>query len=133
MKNDCITPSESEWIIMEVFWENETPLTSSTVIQKLQGKLDMTPKMVRVLMNRLCQKGILDYTHDEKDARVYQYTALKTREECLKSKSQKFVNSYFSGNKTAALASLIQSIALSDEQISELEEILENSKGKVRK
>ena len=68
MKNDCITPSESEWIIMEVFWENETPLTSSTVIQKLQGKLDMTPKMVRVLMNRLCQKGILDYTHDEKDA-----------------------------------------------------------------
>ena len=133
MKNDCITPSESEWIIMEVFWENETPLTSSTVIQKLQGKLDMTPKMVRVLMNRLCQKGILDYTHDEKDALVYQYTALKTREECLKSKSQKFVNSYFSGNKTAALASLIQSIALSDEQISELEEILENSKGKVRK
>ena len=62
-----------------------------------------------------------------------EYTALKTREECLKSKSQKFVNSYFSGNKTAALASLIQSIALSDEQISELEEILENSKGKVRK
>ncbi len=133
MGNEELMPSESEWLIMEVLWESDIPLTSLQVIQKLQGKLDMTPKMIRVLMNRLCQKGILDHTLDEKDARVYHYSVLKSKEECLRNKSRKFADSYFAGNETGALASLIQSIALTDEQINELEEILENSKGKTRK
>ena len=130
MENKDITPSESEWMVMEVFWASNTPLTSSEVIHKLPRGLDMTPKMVRVLMSRLCQKGILGHTRDEKDARIYHYVALKSKEECLRHKSKKFVNSYFCGNQTSALASLIQSIALTDEQINELEEILEKSREK---
>ena len=85
--------------------------------------------MVRVLMNRLCQKGLLGYTVDEKDARVYHYFVLKSREECLKEKSRRFVDSYFSGNQTNAVAALLQSISLTEEQIQELTEILEKSKG----
>lgn len=122
------TPSESEWQIMEVLWDSETPLTSSQVIQRLQEGTGMNSKMVRVLMNRLCQKGIIAYTVDEKDARVYHYFALKTREECSKEKSRKFVESYFSGRHTDALAALLQSYQLTEEQIQELEELLEQSK-----
>ena len=137
VKNDLgdsnMVPSESEWIIMEIFWESGEALTSAEVIQRLKGRLEMTPKMVRVLMNRLCQKGILGYTRDEKDARVYHYSVLKPKEECLKSKSQRFVDSYFSGNQNMALASLIQSVDLTDEQINELENILERRKGNQRK
>lgn len=133
MGSEDATPSESEWLIMEVLWESDTPMTSSAVIRRLEGKLDMTPKMIRVLMNRLCQKGILSHRVDEKDSRVYHYSVLKSKEECLRSKSRKFADSYFSGNQSSALASLIQSIALTDERIHELEEILEKSKGKGKK
>ena len=133
MGSEDATPSEREWLIMEVLWESDTPMTSSAVIRRLEGKLDMTPKMIRVLMNRLCQKGILSHRGDEKDSRVYHYSVLKSKEECLRSKSRKFADSYFSGNQSSALASLIQSIALTDEQIHELEEILEKSKGKGKK
>ena len=133
MGSEDATPSESEWLIMEVLWESDTPMTSSAVIRRLEGKLDMTPKMIRVLMNRLCQKGILSHRVDEKDSRVYHYSVLKSKEECLRSKSRKFADSYFSGNQSSALASLIQSIALTDEQIHELEEIWEKSKGKGKK
>ena len=133
MGNEDVMPSESEWLIMEVLWESDMPLTSSAVIRKLEGRLDMTPKMIRVLMNRLCQKGILSHRVDEKDSRVYHYSVLKSKEECLKSKSRKFADSYFSGNQSSALASLNQSTVLTDEQICELEEILEKSKGKVKK
>ncbi len=133
MGDSNMVPSESEWIIMEIFWESGEALTSAEVIQRLKGRLEMTPKMVRVLMNRLCQKGILGYTRDEKDARVYHYSVLKPKEECLKSKSQRFVDSYFSGNQNMALASLIQSVDLTDEQINELENILERRKGNQRK
>ena len=130
MADNDMAPSESEWQIMEVLWEHKAPMASSEVIKALKGKTEMTSKMIRVLMGRLCQKGILSYTIDEKDSRVYHYHVLKSKEECLRSKSRRFADSYFSGNQTSALASLIQSVALTDEQIGELEKILERSKGK---
>ncbi len=122
------TPSESEWQIMEVLWDGGVPLTSSQVIQHLQETSSMNPKMVRVLMNRLCQKELIGYTIDEKDARVYHYFPLKTRVECSREKSRRFVESYFSGRHTDALAALLQSYRLTEEQIQELEVILEQSK-----
>lgn len=130
MGKDEMTPSESEWLIMEILWERNTSMTSSEVIRFLREKSDMTPRMIRVLMNRLCQKELLGYTVDENDARVYHYFVLKSREECLKEKSRRFVDSYFSGNQTNAVAALLQSISLTEEQIQELTEILEQSKGK---
>ena len=126
MAKEEITPSE--WQIMEVLWACGEPLTSSEV-KRMQGNVDMSMRMVRVLMNRLNQKGILGYTVDEHDSRVYHYYVQRLREECVKEKSRKFVDSYFSGNGTNAMAALLQSFALTDEQIKELEEILEKSKG----
>ena len=128
MAKEEITPSE--WLIMEVLWASSIPLPSSEVIKKLKGNADMSARMVRVLMNRLSQKGILSYTVDENDSRVYHYSVLKSKEECLRNKSRKFAENYFSGNQTSALASLIQSITLTDEQIEELEKILAENKGK---
>lgn len=126
MAKEEITPSE--WQIMEVLWACEEPLTSSEVYRRMQGKVDMSQRMVRVLMNRLSQKNVLGYTVDECDLRVYHYYVQKTREECVKEKSRKFVDSYFSGNGTNAMAALLQSFALTNEQIKELEEILEKSR-----
>ena len=88
----------------------------------------MSPRMVRVLLNRLWQKGVLSYTVDEHDARVYHYTAEKSREDCQKEKSRRFVDSYFGGSEKNAMAALIQSAELTEEQYRELEEILEQCK-----
>lgn len=131
MAKEEITPSE--WQIMEVLWGCGEPLTSAEVHKRMQGNVDMSMRMVRVLMNRLSQKGVLGYTVDERDLRVYHYYVQKSREECLQEKSRKFVDSYFSGNGTNAMAALLQSLTLTDEQIGELEEILEKSKGRGKK
>ena len=128
MSKEEWTPSESEWQVMEIFWANSEPMTSKEVIQKLEK--DMTAKMVRVLINRLCEKGMLSYTVDAEDKRVYHYSVLKSKEECQKEKSRRFVESYFRGNQTNAVAALLGAIQLTEEQIKELEEILEKSKGK---
>jgi len=118
----------SEWQIMEVLWASTTPLTSSEVYKRMQGNVDMSQRMVRVLMNRLNQKEVLGYTVDDHDSRVYHYFPLKGKEECVGEKSRRFVDSYFSGSGTNAVAALLQNFALTDEQIKELEEILEKSK-----
>lgn len=127
-----VTPSQSEWLVMEVFWASDSSLTAKEVIQKMKGKSDMSPRMVRVLLNRLWQKGVLSYAVDEHDARVYHYTAMKSKEECQKEKSRKFVDSYFAGSRKNAMAALLQSAELTKEQFQELENILEQYKDKGR-
>lgn len=119
------TPSQSEWLVMEVFWASDTSLTAKEVIKKMKEKTDMSPRMVRVLLNRLWQKGVLSFTVDEYDARVYHYSVVKSKEECQKEKSRKFVESYFGGSQKNAMAALLQSAELTQEQFQELEDILE--------
>lgn len=130
MAKEEITPGE--WQIMEILWACREPLTSSEVYKRIQGAADMSQRMVRVLMNRLNQKNILGYTVDERDSRVYHYFVQKSREECVKEKSRKFVDSYFSGNGTNAMVALLQSFAPTDDQIKELEEILEKKRERVK-
>lgn len=118
------TPSQSEWLIMEVLWASDTSLTAKEVIKKMRERTNMSPRMVRVLLNRLWQKGVLSYTVDEHDARVYHYSVVKSKEECQKEKSRKFVDSYFEGSQKNAMAALLQNAKLTEEQFRELEEIL---------
>ena len=122
------TPSQSEWLVMEVLWASDTSLTAKEVIKKMREKSDMSPRMVRVLLNRLWQKGVLSYRVDEHDSRVYHYSVVKSKEECQKEKSRKFVDSYFEGSRKNAMAALLSSWKLTDEQFMELEEILEQCK-----
>ncbi len=126
MAKEEITPSE--WQIMEVLWADGAPLTSAEVYKRMQGNVGMSMRMVRVLMNRLNQKGILGYTVDEHDSRVYHYSVRKSKEECQREKSRKFVESYFEGSRKNAMAALLQSAKLTEEQLRELEEILEQCK-----
>ena len=126
MAKEEITPGE--WQIMEVLWACGKPLTSSEVCKRMQGNVDMSMRMVRVLMNRLSQKNVPGYTVDEHDARVYHYYVQRTRKECVREKSRKFVDRYFSGNGSNVMAALLHSFVLTDEQIRELEEILEQSR-----
>lgn len=122
------TPSQSEWLIMEIFWTHAASLTAREVIHEIQDRSDMSPRMVRVLINRLCKKGILSYTVDENDSRIYHYSVMKSKEECQKEKSRKFVESYFEGSQKNAMAALLQSAKLTKEQFRELEDILEQYK-----
>ena len=119
------TPSQSEWLVMEVLWAGDASMTAKEVIQKMQDTTSMSPRMVRVLLNRLWQKGIISYTVDEKDARVYHYFAKKSKEECQKEKSRKFVDSYVAGSNTNAMAALLESTRLTEEQYQELWNILQ--------
>ncbi len=91
---------QSEWLIVEVFWAGNTSLTAREVIGKVREKTDMSPRMVRVLLNRLWQKGVLNYA----------------------------VDSYFGGNRKNAMAVLLQSAKLTEEQLRELEEMLDRCK-----
>ena len=132
MNKDDRMPSESEWQIMEVMWAQGGTMTSAQVIDALRnrGGEPMSDKMVRVLMNRLCTRGLLDHTQDEKDARVYHYRVLASRKDCEKEKSKSFIKNYFSGRGNGAVAALLQTTDLTSEEIDELEKLLEKKRKK---
>ena len=41
------TPSENEWIIMEILWNQNETLTAAEIIQQLKGIKDVSPKTIR--------------------------------------------------------------------------------------
>ncbi|MBE5835186.1 MAG: BlaI/MecI/CopY family transcriptional regulator [Butyrivibrio sp.] len=130
MPREELLPSESEWMIMEVLWRCGHDLTSAEITDRLPKSSKMTQRMVRVLINRLCKKGMLTYTVDPNDSRVYHYTAAKGREECQRAKSIAFVESYFEGNRLTAAFALLDKEKLTEEQIKELEKLIAKAKGK---
>lgn len=127
-----VTPSENEWLIMEIVWKQEGSMTAAQIIGELKENLSISQKTIRVMINRLVAKGVLQYTVDEHDARVYHYSAARSREECLNDKSERFVKHYFGGNAGLAVASFLRSADISKEQLEELKglvEQLEEKKG----
>ncbi len=119
------TPSENEWLIMEIIWEAGHSLTAAEVIAALKGRMAVSDKTIRVMLNRLVGKGVLDYTVDEKDSRVYHYRAVRGKEECLAIKSDRFVKNFFGGDTSLAITSFLRSAKISREQLEDLKKIVE--------
>ena len=130
MGKDDKMPTEREWLLMEAIWDGEEGITSSEILKKVQESDDMSDQTERVLLHHILRKGLVGYTVDEHDSRVFHYYPKKTREECLKQKQKAFVETYYRGSQSGAAASFLQTAELSDKDIKELEKILRQRKKK---
>lgn len=132
MLNQESLPTEREWLLMEVIWDSEAGITSGEILGRVNQIDEMSPRTERVLLHHLCRKELVGYTVDEHDSRLYHYFAKCTREDCLELKKKSFVDTYYRGDESMALASFINGVVLTDDQIKELTELLESSKGTKR-
>ena len=129
MGNDDRMPTEREWLIMEAIWDckNES-ITSAEILKRVQSRGEMSDRTERVLLHHLVKKGLVGYTVDEHDSRLYHYFAKETRENCLKAKRQDFIDTYYRGNRAGAAASFLQGLDLSDKELKALERVLKERK-----
>ncbi|MDE7270634.1 MAG: BlaI/MecI/CopY family transcriptional regulator, partial [Acetatifactor sp.] len=100
-------------------------MTAAEVIKELKDSVCISDKTIRVMINRLVAKGVLEYSVDEKDARVYHYRAARSREECQALKSDRFVKNFFGGDVSLAIASFLRSAKISGEQLEELRNLVD--------
>ena len=56
------TPSETEWLVMEVIWQSDGDITASEIISALKDSLKVSARTIRVLINRLLAKGVINST-----------------------------------------------------------------------
>lgn len=112
--------SDAEWEIMKVLWQ--TPgLSANEVAERLVDARQWHLKTVRTLLDRLLKKGVVEATSVD---RLYRYTPLLSREECVSQASDSFLSKVFDGAFTPMVAHFIKNSPLSKKDRAELERIL---------
>ena len=117
--------ADSEWRIMKVLWK-QSPKSAQEIIDALKDEVDWNPRTIKTLLNRLVNKGALDF---EKDGRRYLYYPHVGENECKRQETHSFVNRVFDGALKPMLAAFLEDGKLTPEELNELRKILNTEKG----
>jgi len=115
--------SESEWEVLSVLWDHPA-LTANEVFDKLSGR-EWKFSTVRTFLARLEKKGAVG-ARDNPSAKTY--SALLSREECVREASQSFLDRVFDGATASLLVHFARSRRLSARELDELEAILKQKR-----
>ena len=119
--------SEAEHQVMKIIWK-KNPVMASEIINALTEKTDWKPKTIKTLINRLLNKGAIDY---EKSGREYNYYPTIEEADFVKTESRIFLKRIFEGATKPMLVSMVENEDLTLEDVDELRKyILEKNKGK---
>ncbi|MBK1812188.1 BlaI/MecI/CopY family transcriptional regulator [Clostridium sp. YIM B02505] len=118
--------SNAEWEVMKIIW-NQPQITSTNIIEELKNKTDWKPSTVKSLISRLLNKNAIGFN---KLGSEYLYFALISEDECIKSESQSFINKVFNGSIKSMLLNFVESKEISETDIEELKNILNQSSEK---
>ncbi len=116
--------SEAEYEIMKIIWEC-APISTNEVVEMFNDKSDWSPRTIQTLLSRLVKKGALGY---EKKSRVFVYFPLVQENEYLNEESNSFLKKFYNGALNSMVLNFIEQDKLSDEDVNELRNILENRK-----
>ena len=121
-----ITLSDGEWKIMKLLWA-----TPSLSLRELTNALDeetgWSRPTVHVMLKRLMEKGAIGLDHSEK---IQKYYPITERCEIAPSETESFLNRVYDGSIGMLFASLTERRRLSEEDIAELREILNDAEKK---
>ena len=101
----------------------ESPLTGNAVAERLRNTNNWKPKTVKTLLTRLVNKKVLGF---DKKGREYHYYPLISEKVCVKAVSRSFLHRIFDGAVKPMLATILESEDVSEEEIRELKELLED-------
>lgn len=114
--------SDAEWEVMKIIWSKEEA-TANEIIDNLKGKQEWKNTTIKSLINRLLNKEAIGF---RKNGKEYFYYPLISEEECIKEESKSFLKKVFNGSLNEMVLNLVKSEKLTQEDINELRDILNN-------
>ena len=117
--------SDSEWKLMNHLWDH-APMTITELTAALSRDTGWTKNTVITMLGRLETKGAV--THQE-GLRAKQYSPAILREEAAMEETKNFLGKVFGGKLGLMMSAMVESRALSEEDIAELSAILEKAGG----
>ena len=105
----------------DIIWQTE-PVTSPELVKLAAKELDWKKSTTYTVLKRLCERGIFQ----NNDGTV---TSVISKQDFYAVQSEKFVEETFSGSLPAFLAAFTTRKKLSDAEINELQELINQSRG----
>ena len=117
--------SEAEWSIMKVLWDgcekNERGMTLGEIVAALAETSDWSNTTIRTLIIRLSEKGAVEI---DKTTGVYKYTPTSSKEDCVKSEVESFIERVFDNSTYKLMASLVREGRLTEKEKKDIIDIL---------
>lgn len=116
--------SDGEWKLMNKLWEGNA-LTITQLTAALQGETGWGKHTVITMLSRLEAKGAVahDGGHPAK-----RYSAVLKKEDAAQSETRSFLDKVYGGRLGLMMSAMVDSRALTQEDIDELTAILESAK-----
>lgn len=121
--NNSANITDAEWLIMRVLWEEETA-TASHITATLSREREVSPQTVKTLIRRLVDKGLVAYTVDAEDSRVYHYRPTIGKDEAVRRKSEAFVHQVYQSDVGGFLAHFVENGGLSKSELERLRQLV---------
>lgn len=105
----------------ELIWENE-PVSSGDLVKMCARKLEWKKSTTYTVLKKLCEKGLFQNVNGV-------VTSLLSHKEFQSRQSKRFVDDTFSGSLPAFIAAFAENGGLSDNDISEIRQMIEEYGG----
>lgn len=118
--------SDAEWEVMKVLWD-KAPLTSSEIVETLKASTKWSPTTIYTLISRLVNKKAIKI---EEGSSPYICYPIISKEEYTQKEYKSFLKKVYNGSLNLMLSNIVEENELSEEDIEELKQILDNSKNR---
>ena len=112
---------EVEMKFADIIWEKE-PLSSGELAKLCEEKLGWKKSTTYTILKRVCERELF-----VNEGGIV--TSLVSKQEFLSNKSEQFVEETFAGSLPGFVAAFTAGRKLSEEEVKELQEIIEKSRG----
>ena len=117
--------SDSEWKLMNHLWAR-SPQTITELTAVLRAETGWSKNTIITMLSRLETKGAARY---EPGGRARRYFPSVHREDAALAETESFLSKVYGGSLGLMVSSLVESRALSEEDLAELAAILERAEG----
>jgi len=116
--------SNGEWKLMELLWDY-APRTLGEFVEKLHEETGWTKGTVYTMLKRMLDKKIIRV---DESGRRQEYYPVLAREEAQMRETENFLEKVYHGSMRMMLAAMTGRKGLSDTEIDELYQVLEEAK-----
>ncbi|MBR6558292.1 MAG: BlaI/MecI/CopY family transcriptional regulator [Clostridia bacterium] len=124
MKN--IMLSDGEWKIMKLMWE-KSPRTLREITLALEPETGWTRPTIHVMLKRLIAKEAVKV---DEGTRIHEYYPIIKRKDVAPNETESFLNRVYDGSIGMLFTALTERKKLSEDDIAELRQILDNAEKK---
>lgn len=118
--------SDGEWKLMNLLWE-KSPRTLGEMVDAMKEDTAWSKSTIYVMLKRMLEKGIVEMREEEGFQKYYPKL---NQEEMAREESKNFLSKVYKGSLSMMVASLVGQESLTEQDITELQEILKEAERK---